>query len=589
MCSPGPKSTNTSTASVCKKGRTKRSTANRGPLSENRYYLLCAAVRGNPEHSPQVDEFIKQNMSFLYSGSCKRSPNFTYDEENQALYRLSGEKRKEVVHKGQAREIFVQLHCPSGRACRKDGINGLVKAFCHRYECKGIRKIAQEVKTTCTGTCQQMKNIKTTNPPPQLIRTETVMERVQIDLTEMYGPKSPLLAQSNHKYRFILSVMDCFSKYCWLTPLTNKSADTVVHVLHDIFTDYGCPLEIHSDNGGEFCAKITSKLFTSLGVKIIHGRAYHPQSQGQVERLNKKIKEKLRYRLLDFSPEEQSSIWPFLLPEITYMLNNTWHVALNTTPFEVFFGRPSRHFNVGGCTETAIWPTDKFLSLMSYSPTTSPGPTMADDCIADDLWESDMEQGTLPLNEMKIKFKPIGSENLSEIQESLHQLSKQRKHLQIKVKNATEKKFFQNYLACCKGIKKQQFMVGDRVWFHKPDQHGMVVVPNIKGTVREVLPCNYYRVAYQSADGCERTVTLFATMMAMNCQASVEQESNTLTDTTDQDHQLPLSSIPGKVCEYALRLREQLTSKNYDYSMGEGGNQQIKRYTKRRKPFLGKP
>ena len=55
------------------------------------------------------------------------------------------------------------------------------------------------------------------------------MERVQIDLTEMYGPKSPLLSQSSHKYRIILSVMDCISKCCWLTPLTNKSADTVVH------------------------------------------------------------------------------------------------------------------------------------------------------------------------------------------------------------------------------------------------------------------------------------------------------------------------------------------------------------------------
>jgi hypothetical protein len=59
------------------------------------------------------------------------------------------------------------------------------------------------------------------------------MECVQIDLKEMYGPKSPLLSQSSHKYRFILSVMDCFSKYGWLIPLTNKSADTVVHVLHD--------------------------------------------------------------------------------------------------------------------------------------------------------------------------------------------------------------------------------------------------------------------------------------------------------------------------------------------------------------------
>ena len=139
MYSPDPKSTITSTGSICKKAQAKlkRSTANRGSLSENRYQLLCAAVRGNPNHSPQVDEFIKQNLSFLYSGSCKRNPNFT-----------SG-NRKEVVHGRRAREIIQQLHRPSGRTCRKDGINGLIKAFCQQYECKGIRKIAQEVKSTC--------------------------------------------------------------------------------------------------------------------------------------------------------------------------------------------------------------------------------------------------------------------------------------------------------------------------------------------------------------------------------------------------------------------------------------------------------
>ena len=128
MYSPDPKSTITSTGSIRKKAQVKlkRSTANRGALSENRYQLLCAAVRGNVNHSPQVDEFIKQNLSFLYSGSCKRNPNFTYDEENHALYRLSSGKRKEVVHGRRAREIIQQLHHPSGRTCRKDGINGLI-------------------------------------------------------------------------------------------------------------------------------------------------------------------------------------------------------------------------------------------------------------------------------------------------------------------------------------------------------------------------------------------------------------------------------------------------------------------------------
>ena len=68
-----------------------------------------------------------------------------------------------------------------------------------------------------------------------------------------------------------------------------------------------------------------------------------------------------------------------------------------------------------------------------------------DDCSADDFWESDQEEETAclnPLSELKVKLKPIGSDNLAEIQESLYQLRKQHFHLQIKVKDATERKLF---------------------------------------------------------------------------------------------------------------------------------------------------
>ena len=79
----------------------KHSTANRGPLSEERYDLSVAAIRGNPDKIPEVDDFIKQNMSYVYSGSCKTKPNFFYDEGSGTLYRLTSEGRREVVHAWQ--------------------------------------------------------------------------------------------------------------------------------------------------------------------------------------------------------------------------------------------------------------------------------------------------------------------------------------------------------------------------------------------------------------------------------------------------------------------------------------------------------
>ena len=128
--------------------------------------------------------------------------------------------------------------------------------------------------------------------------------------------------------------MDCFSKCCWLVPLTSKTSAVVSKALQHIFTQYGCPEKLQSDNGGEFVSHVVEELCSSLKIRIIHGGHIIPQ----------KIRRILHYRLLDFSPEEQSTVWPFLLPEIAFILNNSWHSELCATPFEVFFGRSSRHY-----------------------------------------------------------------------------------------------------------------------------------------------------------------------------------------------------------------------------------------------------
>ena len=66
---------------------------------------MVAVIQGNPDKIPEVDDFIKQNMSYMYSGSCKTKPNFCYDEGSGTLYRLTSEGRREVVHGNRAREI----------------------------------------------------------------------------------------------------------------------------------------------------------------------------------------------------------------------------------------------------------------------------------------------------------------------------------------------------------------------------------------------------------------------------------------------------------------------------------------------------
>lgn len=234
---------------MCSTGREQHSKRNRGPMSEEAFDLLTAAVRGNPENRKEVSQFAKDNVSFMFENSCKKRPKFAFDECKSKLYRVQSGHNKEVLYESKAREIVQHIHRPPGRACRKASIRAVVEEFQSKYFCKGIDKIARETLRNCNGTCKRLQALKTRNPPPKLIRTYSIMERVEIDLIEMYGPKSPFKDTAQHGYRLILSVVDCFSKYCWLIPLSNKKADTVAGALQHVFVEYGCPELLHSDNG----------------------------------------------------------------------------------------------------------------------------------------------------------------------------------------------------------------------------------------------------------------------------------------------------------------------------------------------------
>ncbi|CAG8688300.1 4671_t:CDS:1, partial [Ambispora gerdemannii] len=60
-----------------------------------------------------------------------------------------------------------------------------------------------------------------------------------------------------------------------------------------IFSEYGPPKILHTDNGEEFIADIINQLLKECPtMKIIHGHSHHSQSQGSIERGNQELKKK---------------------------------------------------------------------------------------------------------------------------------------------------------------------------------------------------------------------------------------------------------------------------------------------------------
>ena len=131
---------------------------------------------------------------------------------------------------------------------------------------------------------------------------------MQIDLTEI-----PIKLQTDENAKYIISIIDTFSKFGYCYILNNKRADSVLGKIKDFINKFGKPKSIQTDNGKEFTNALLNKYCDELEIKLFHGRPYHPQSQGTVESFNKEIKRLLEVKYLE--SKKDFSIYT-ILPDI---------------------------------------------------------------------------------------------------------------------------------------------------------------------------------------------------------------------------------------------------------------------------------
>ena len=114
------------------------------------------------------------------------------------------------------------------------------------------------------------------------------------------------------KHRFVLTFVDAFSRWCWLIPSEGKDGPTVAKALLEnvILDKMVFPTVLRSDRGSEFLNDVVGELNRLLGIKHIVGSAYHPQSQGMVESLHKKVNATVR-SLVDEHPEDYEERLPY--------------------------------------------------------------------------------------------------------------------------------------------------------------------------------------------------------------------------------------------------------------------------------------
>ena len=108
-----------------------------------------------------------------------------------------------------------------------------------------------------------------------------------IDLITNLGPPD---APKKH----LLAAICCYSKFCLLRLIPDRSSTTVASTLkHHLFATFGTPAHVRTDNGKEF-AGATAALFAAHNVRHHHTSPYTSHSNGQVERLHRTVESLLR-------------------------------------------------------------------------------------------------------------------------------------------------------------------------------------------------------------------------------------------------------------------------------------------------------
>ncbi|XP_040927264.1 uncharacterized protein LOC121202322 [Betta splendens] len=136
--------------------------------------------------------------------------------------------------------------------------------------------------------------------------------------------------------RYLLVVIDRFSRWVEATPAKHKTAETVAKFLcREVIPRFGIPLKISSDNGKEFVDKTVKCVLQKLGVKQRYGSVYCPTSQSDVERCNGILKNKLLKICMSTGLN-----WIDALPLALMACRASAHRTLKLTPHEALLGRP---------------------------------------------------------------------------------------------------------------------------------------------------------------------------------------------------------------------------------------------------------
>ena len=160
--------------------------------------------------------------------------------------------------------------------------------------------------------------------------TQEAFESIMLDCV---GP----LQKTKHGHEYMLTIMCTATRFPEAIPLRTISAKKIVEALLKFFSTFGLPRRIQTDQGSNFLSNIFAQVMKELNITHYKSSAYHPESQGAIERFHQTLKNMIRAYCLDTGNQ-----WDESLPFLLFAVRESVQESLGFSPFELVFGHTVR-------------------------------------------------------------------------------------------------------------------------------------------------------------------------------------------------------------------------------------------------------
>ncbi len=249
--------------------------------------------------------------------------------DNDLLYRQTKEEGKQLLVPKEYRKRVLE----EGHSIPWAGHLGFMKTLVRiskRFYWPGMYS---EVKNYCKS-CPECQLIKGRAPAiaplVPIPAVETPFERNGVD---MVGP----LDRSQKGNRFILVICDYATRYPEAYPLREVTAKQIATAMLHFFSHVGIHREVLTDQGPNFMSHTLQQVYQLLGIKRVRTSAYHPQTDGLVERFNQTLKTMLKKFV-----SQSGKDWDKWLPYLLFAYREVPQASTGFSPFELLFAHQVR-------------------------------------------------------------------------------------------------------------------------------------------------------------------------------------------------------------------------------------------------------